>query len=268
MNLFGFLKKKDAAFYVESGEEAFKSGNLDEAEKCFDKAIELAEEKKDYKPIGIATLKLGLIAQKQDKIAIAEKHFSKAFRHHQDLEEYVEAADCLLKLGKVCFKQRRLGESTQVFGTAHKFYADEDPNHPGVSESLMWLSKSCLAEKHFPMAEKHARAAIAAQEARTDSEHESLAEMWNLVGQSCVEQNKNADAEKAFKNALAIFEKHESAETQLDFCSCLHAYGRLLIKQNKKKDAKEIMQRASKISEAVPGYLEEAELASELSALG
>lgn len=268
MNLFGFLKKKDAAHYVEAGEEAFKSGNLDEAEKCFNKAIELAEEKKEYKPIGVATLKLGLIAEKQDKIAIAEKQFSKAFRHHQDLDEFEQAADCLLKLGKVCYKQRRLGESTQVFGTAHKYYSDEDPNHAGVSESLMWLSKSCLAEKHYPMAEKHARSAIAAAEARAGAEHESMAEMWSLVGQSCIEQDKNADAEQAFKNALKIFDKNESSSAQLDLCSCLHAYGRLLIKQNKKAQAKEVMQRASKICEAVPGYLEEGELASELSSLG
>lgn len=266
MGLFGFLKKKDAAFYVESGETALAAGQFDEAEKCFAKAIELAEEKKEYKPIGTATLRLGEIAERQDKIAIAEKQFTKAFRHHQDLEEDEDAAKCLMKLGIVIFKQRRLGESTQLFGTAQKFFQDVDPNHTGVAESLMWLSKSCMGEKHFPMAEKHARTAIGFVETRS-SDDEMLAELWTLTGQCCVEQNKNAEAEEAFKKAVSIYDKHLSTAKQLELCSCLHAYGRHLTKQNKKSQAKEVMQRASKICQDTPGYLEEAELASDLAKL-
>lgn len=268
MNLFGFLgKKKDAAHFVESGSEALQSGQLDEAEKNFSRALELAEQKKDYTNMGISTFNLGVIAEKQDKIAIAENHFSKAFRYHQDIDEWEAAADCLLRLGIVCFKQRRLGEATQIFGTAQKYYQDEDEKHPGISQALVWLAKSCMEEKQFPMAEKHARTAVATAESQRGKDDESLAAMWLLVARSCVEQNKNAEAEQAFKNALAIHDKHQSNENALELCACLHAYGRLLSKQSKNEEAKEVIQRASQICEEVPGYLEEAELTADLSRL-
>jgi hypothetical protein len=54
----------------------------------------------------------------------------------------------------------------------------------------------------------------------------------------------------------------------LELCSCLHAYGRWLKRQNKKDDAAEMMQRAWRICEEFPGYLEEGELAAELAQLG
>lgn len=264
MSLFGFLKKKDAAFYIEGGETAFSAGELGEAEKCFSRALELAEEKKEYTSIGIATFKLGEVAEKQDKSAIAEKYFTAAFRHHQDLEEGEESAKCLLRLGIVCFKQRRLEESTQIFGTAEKYFHDEDPDHPGVAESLTWLAKSCMTGKHFPMAEKHARKAISAIQTRKGDD-EALGELWKLAGECCAAQNKNAEADAAFKNALTIYDGHHDSAGQLGLCSCLHAYGRWLIGQNKRDEAAEVMQRAWRICEEIPGYLEEAELASELA---
>lgn len=270
MNLFGFLgKKKDTAHFLESGQEALQSGRLDEAEKNFAKALELAETKKDYTNMGVSTFNLGVVAERQGKIAIAENHFSKAFRYHQDMDEWEAAADCLLRLGIVCFKQRRLGEATQIFGTAQKYYQDESENHPGISQALVWLAKSCMEEKQFAMSEKHARNAVASTESQRGTDDISLAAMWTLVARCCVAQNKTDEAETAFKTALAIYDKDQSNGNDqfLDRCGCLHAYGQLLVKQNKSAEAKEVLQQASKICEEVPGYLEEAELATDLSKL-
>ncbi|HEY9783793.1 MAG TPA: tetratricopeptide repeat protein [Candidatus Obscuribacterales bacterium] len=268
--LFSFLgPKKDAKYYVGTGDEQLEKGQLEQAEKLFAKALELAEESKDYDSEVIARFKLGAVAESQNRLAVAETHYNKAFRYFQDGEEWMQAADCLMRLGKICYRQRRLSEATQLFGYAQKYFEDEKADPALISQALDWLGTCCMEERNFAMAEKHLRSSIA-RAVEASSGDDTLISKWKRIGVCCAEQGKEVEAQEAFKSCLSIYEKkgddvlHAEA---IEVCSCLHEYGRLLLRGGKKEKAKDLLARAEKLCEAYPGYLQEAELADELAKL-
>ena len=81
--------------------EALGEEDYSAAEKHFAKALEMAEEVKDYDNIAISSEKLGDICARQGKNAVAETHYRKAYRTHEDSEDFDETAECLIKLGEV-----------------------------------------------------------------------------------------------------------------------------------------------------------------------
>lgn len=269
--LFSFLgPKKDAGYYLENGEELANQGKLDEAEKALSRALEMADEDKDYDRAASARVKLGRLAETQNRLAVAEAHYNKAFRHYQDEEEWEMAGNLLLWLGTICRKQRRRDEAIQLFGTAQKYFMDVNCDALLIADAAERLSGCCLEDNNFQMAEKHLKTAIEKRSEKVDAHDLSISRLWKHMGVSLAGQNKDKDAEEAFKKSLAIHEKNtenEDRESSIDLCSCLHEYGRLLLRLNRKKEAKEIMERADKVCQEVPGYLLEADLADDLKKL-
>lgn len=285
--LFSFLgPKKDVKQTIQEGDECRDAGQLDQAERSFTKALEMAEAAKDHNATGIALFKLGQLAELQHRTPLAESYYNKCYRCHEDSEEWEAAADCLMRLGVIYYTQRRIRDATQLFGVAQKHYQSENNEHPALSESSAWLAECCMEQRQYGMAEKHIRASISYAEQKLSAEHPSIAPRWAKLGVACLRQDKgkekDSEAEAAFQRALAIFEQFSTTgdniasadggtatnEYMIDFCSCLHQYGRLLAKNNNPLSAKERLQKAVQISEKYPGYLEEAELVTEIANLG
>lgn len=280
-SLFSFLgPKKDAAYFIDNGAELIAAGRPTEAEKALNKALELAEENKDYERAAQARLKLGSLAESQFSLAVAEAHYSKAFRHYQDEEVWITAADCLMRLAAICQRQHRLSEATQYYGHAHKYYSEESAAVEKIALASRHLGECCLESGSHAMAERHFLAAIEKISAieKIDIEHprEVLAPLWRLVGSSRAGQGKNDQAEEAFKRSLSIFddlgmqtplESTGKKEIALDLCACLHEYARLLLSLDKKAEGEKLLERANALCSEVPGYLLEADLNDELAAL-
>jgi tetratricopeptide (TPR) repeat protein len=268
--LFGWLgAKKTAGTYVEAGLKALGEEDYNTAEKHFAKALEMAEEAKDYDNIAISSEKLGDICFRQGKNAVAETHYRKAYRTHEDSEDFDETAGCLIKLGEVYRKMARTPEAEQVFHYAMQIYQQ----HFGAEDQRVARAASCLAsssvdQKLWEEAGKLYERAAKIYKAQLGSDHYHSADAVANMALCYANCKDFANALKHFQEATEVYTRigaDQDGATAHSVCLCYHEYGRTYLAQNKSQDARPHLQKAMEIADRFPGYLNEGDLADDLN---
>lgn len=267
--LFGWLgAKKTAASYVEAGLKALSEEDYNSAEKHFAKALEMAEEAKDYDNIAISSEKLGDLCARQGKNAVAEIHYRKAYRTHEDSEDFEETAECLIKLGEVYRKMSRTPEAEQIFHYAMQIYQQ----HFGAEDQRVARAASCLAstsldQKLWEEASKLYERAAKIYKAQLGGDHHHSADAVASIALCHANRQDYASAIKHFQEATEVYARigaDQDGARAHSVCSCYHEYGRIFLAQSKLQEARQHLQKAMEIADQFPGYLNEGDLAEDL----
>lgn len=272
MGLFGWVSEvlgtKKVDQWVEQANESAAEGDYAYAEKCYARALEMAEETKNYHFIAIAAYGAAVACEKQNKNVTAEKHYTKAFRTWEDSEEWEQCAEALEELARLLRSQRRLSEAEGLHKYALKILQEKfQPDDIKVIESSRKLSQCLIEKKAFGEAEGVLTKLISQTEKSPHSPTFVPHALCDLA-RCYVEQGREADAEGAFARALELYDKLEDFSVDnsgVKAVGCAHEYARCLMRQNKTDPAKSIYSRALALADAHPGYLGEGELIDESS---
>src|SRR5437868_7009143 len=106
LGIFGLGSKKPADF-LNSAIEARDAGKVDQSERELSKAIELAEESKDYDTLGHASFMLGELLREADNKLAAEKNFRRAVQVFDDSDDNPNLAKSLTAIADLYFSMTR-----------------------------------------------------------------------------------------------------------------------------------------------------------------
>lgn len=270
MGLFGWVSEvlgtKKVDQWVQQADEAAAEEDYAYAEKCYGRALEMAEESKNYHFTAIAAFGAAKACEKQNKNVVAEKHYTKAFRTWEDSEEWEQSAEALEELARLLRSQRRLSEAEGLHKYALKMLQEKfQSDDLKVILSSRKLSECLIEKKAFGEAEGVLTKLISQSEKTPPSPTFVPNALFDLA-RCYVEQGREADAEAAYTRALGLYDKLEDLsfdQAGVKAAACAHEYARCLVRQNKTDPAKSIYSRALALAEAHPGYLGEGELLDE-----
>ncbi len=263
--------RKNVAYYMESAGRSAETGNLEEAEKSYRQALELAEECKDYDNIAGSAAELGRICQAQGKYAVAETFYKRAYQTWEESEDNDSAAQCLVVLGRLYMLQHRLTDAEGVLHYAVRIYQSQHGNESvKVADVCSLLADCCLQKNSYTEAQTLLHRAQQIYEKSYESNHPVLAVNLYSLAHAYYQENDHQAAERLYQRALDIFDQ-EGKDCYSQYahivCSCCHELARSLITQGKKDEGQALLQRACSIANQYPGYLNEAELVDEAKKL-
>jgi tetratricopeptide (TPR) repeat protein len=175
----------------------------------------------------------------------------------------------LLLMGKLYHKQRRLPDAEQVLQYAMSVYQSQFGNHAeGIGRAASCLADCYLDRNQFAEAEKLLRRAAEIADARNTADDTNAAVTFYKIGIASAGQKNDKDAEAAFKKAADVFTKRESTfdkKAAHDACACYHQFAKFYLARGQRAQARPLLDKATKLAEAYPGYLDEADLADQAS---
>lgn len=268
--MFNFLGEllgtKKLEQWVEQADAAAADEDYAGAERAYARALEMAEETKNYHYIAITAYGCARACEAQNKNVTAEKHYTKAFRTWEDSEEWEKSAEALLELARLQRTQRRLPEAEQLYRYAAKLLLEKFPHQDARLMVTNRKLAECLFEKKsYSEAEGLLQRLIAGAEQSPPDELFIPHTLFDL-GRCLVEQQKDAEAEAAFARAHEMFSASPelaSNQTGVKAAANAHEYARCLVRQNKSDKAQTVYSQAIKLAEEYPGYLGEGELIDE-----
>jgi tetratricopeptide (TPR) repeat protein len=271
-NLFAKLlgPKKTFTYYMEQGAQALQNGNLQEAEKEYVKALEMAEEAKAHHEVALSSMALARIAEQMDKLAVAETHYRKGYQTHEENEEFDEAAKALLAMGRLYYKQRRYPDAEQVLQYALAIYQQQfGTRYEGIADAANTLADCLMGRNSWDEAEKILMRAVSIDEEAKGKTNPIVGMELHKLAVCFDKQGKDGDASYNFKRAVEVFEANRATldrDAAHKAAACYHDYGRHLSRLGKAPDAKSAYTKAMELAEQYPGYLDEGELHQQLKA--
>lgn len=263
--------KKTYTYFMEQGALAFDNEQYSESEREYARALEMAEEAKAHTQIAQCSLRLAVICERLDKLALAEPHYRRAYTTHEESEEFDEAAQALVMLGALYYKQRRFPDAEQVLQYALAMYQQQFGTHyAGIAEAATTLANCVMGRQGYAEAEKLLIRAISIDETAKGDFHTTLANEVHKLAVCFDKQNKDSDAVYNFKRATEIYSKNEadfSRRIAHQACECHHDFARHYLKVGKNTEAQSMFKRAMELAEKHPGYLDEADLAEKTGAV-
>jgi tetratricopeptide (TPR) repeat protein len=266
----GLLGKKTHTQYMQQAAQALTADNLAQAEKDYARALEMASELKAHDDIAEISKQLGRIAERTDKLAVAETHYRRAYQTHEDSEQHEATAECLILLGQLYYKQRRLPDAEQVLQYAMSVYQSQfGTNAEGIARAACCLADCYLSRNLYVEAEKLLKRAVQIADARNENDLPSTAVAQYKLGICAAGQKKDDEADAAFKKACAALSKHENefdSKLAHQACACYHQFGKFYLEHGKGAAARPWFDKATKLAQTYPGYLDEADLAERAAA--
>jgi tetratricopeptide (TPR) repeat protein len=260
--------KKTARQFLESARQLRADEEITQAEKEYERALEIALETKDHDSVAEASFELAGVCQRLDKIAVAETHLRRAYQTWEDSEEWEHSANCLTELGKLYMAQHRLPDAEKMLQYSLAIYQQQfGGEHANLANTVGYLGDCYLKMKSYADAEKPLLRAVESAEKQEGSDNPAVALWLHKLGNCYSFQEKPQEAEKTYKRAVAIYEQNKSSETKdsaLSVCACYHDFGRFYIGQKRKDEGRKLLKQAMEIAQGFPGYLGEADLADDL----
>lgn len=262
--------KKGHPHFMALGGQAFNNGNYMDAEKEYARALETALEMRAHDDVAEISTKLGQIYERTDRLAVAETHYRRAHQTEEDSEHFEQSAKILVMLGRLYQKMRRLPDAEQVLNYSMAIYQQQfGANHAGIADAATTLADCYLDRNSYAEAERLLLRAISIDEIERGEGDPLVAEGTHKLAISLAGQNKDGDAEKAFKKAVRAFEKNAASydkQTAHKACACYHDFVRFYTKKSRNADARPLVTKAMELAESYPGYLDEADLAEAAAA--
>jgi tetratricopeptide (TPR) repeat protein len=266
MSFLSFLAKKKPVDHLQSAFRALESGDSQQAQKDFVKALELAESYEDYDTIGKASLELAHLHEQQGSYVIAEKHYRKAVQVFDDSDDYVNCARSLSDAGNMYIKMCKFAEAEQTLKYAinvcQQNFGANDARAAQAAESL---AVCYLSKGHMDAAENVLKTALRIYENADGKDSLSVARVAASLGHCYAENGKPSEAEELYSLAIPLFENHRERLGQQELqslCRCYHETARILVKAQQLPLAEGAFKKAMALREEVL-YALEAELLAE-----
>lgn len=269
MGLFGWAgellgKKKAASDYLISGLEALEADDKDKAEKELAKAIELAEEEKDYDTLGDACLTLGKLHFEQAEKIRAEERLRRAIQVFDDSEDKPKMIESFNAISEVYISMHRLVDAEQTLrysiGINQEIHGPESAN---VANAADRLGDVYMMRKAYPEAENLFSHSLGIHQKIADVTGSDIAAALLKLGTCMAEQEKFDEAQKVLATAAELLERRRKEldrEDGITLSATYHELGRVYMQQGKNDKACEQFKKGMEACDEFPGYLGEGDL--------
>ena len=235
------------------GDAAREHGEVDEAERHYDRGLAIARAVSTEDNLQVATGLAGLggLRIRQGEYAVAES----LFREVVPLDRRARAPDDprigrnLRNLGVVIYYQGRYAEAESLYRQALDFQERVlGREHMDVASTLANLGALYHMQERYAEALDHYQAARVIYEARLGTEHHLVANVYNNLGETNWKLGRLAAAEPLLREALSIKERI-LAPNATSLANTLHAYAGLLRDLQRYREAEPMYRRALQIRE-------------------
>lgn len=235
------------------GDAAREHGEVDEAERHYDRGLAIARAASMEENIQVATGLAGLggLRIRQGEYAAAESLYRKVL----PIDGVVRAPDDprigrnIRNLGTALYGQGRYAEAESLFRQALDLQERTlGPEHMDVASTLTNLGALYHMQERYADALEQYQAARVIYEARLGTEHNLVANVYSNLGETNWKLGHLVEAEPLLRNALGIKERI-LAPNATSLANTLHAYAGVLRDQQRYREAEPMYRRALQIRE-------------------
>ncbi|GIW81409.1 MAG: hypothetical protein KatS3mg105_3216 [Gemmatales bacterium] len=190
-----------------AGVEAFEKSDYGTAEKCFQKALDIARRLPPNDPqfrLTTSLNNLGRVYSEQKRFAEAERLYREALAILEQKRQ--SDPDIEHNLAMTFLAQSRIDEAEQSFLRALKLYTKEPKASQQMGRCLFALGQIKLRKGDFEAAERHLNLAIKSFE-HSHPHHLELLPVLAAYAECLKRLDRGAEAEKALKRMATIREK-------------------------------------------------------------
>lgn len=189
-----------ARHLVAAGEVEEGAGRLDEAERCYARALELARKPRDRRPEGLALRRLGRVARARGAWARAERLYGEGYQVAQAQRDAEGAVVACQGLGNVAVDQGRWAQAREWYRRG----LDLCPPEPATAEFVHLANGMAVAERRGGDTDAAAEwLSLAGEVARALEDEGLLGYLENGWGMLELARGTPRRAEAAFRAALA-----------------------------------------------------------------
>lgn len=220
----GTKPRRDAAAIYNLGVEAWKLGDLTNAEKYYCQALLLQKRSApESSAVAQALNGLGDVAEAHGELVVAEAYYLRAARIGQRLDLHnLTVANSLHGIGNVSLGRGNFAKAQDYFTQALEIRQRTAPGGLDVARSLEYLAMVARFRSDFIASEELCRQALAIQE-KLAPESLAMADTLTSLGTLAYQRSSYEQAEQYYRRALAIREKN--APESLHVANSLYRLG-------------------------------------------
>ncbi|HEX8494008.1 MAG TPA: tetratricopeptide repeat protein [Pyrinomonadaceae bacterium] len=190
----------------------------------------------------------GAAARKRGQLEDAERHYEKALKEAEKFgEQDKRLPESLHNLALVYKLQKRYSEAERLFVRAIEIYRRiSGPDHHIVAFEIENLAELYVAAGKIDEAEPLLTQSLAIAEKARGAEHLLVANIVSSLAEVYTKQKKYVQAEPLYQRGLLIYEKSLGAD-HWTVASLLEEYAGLLKKMGRKDEAKAMEERVKEI---------------------
>ena len=205
LNLAGVSEIERATAQSHLGMICWMIGELDEAEKWCQKAVEILVRGSDQSRLADAYNRLGLVYASKTRLNEAEEVFMRSLEIRRELDDYWGQAYCLNNLGKVALEEGDFDQATLAFMAAQELFEEID-SPDGLLFVYTNQGRLFLRRQQAAKALQILRKALDQAKKLSKPTAYALGDVYLLLAEGCLQRHDLSHARAATHEASKLVE--------------------------------------------------------------